>query len=290
MLWLVALMGVLALGILSLARNDNATAHAALDEVQAEGLADAGVYLVIHELSNRQTAANVPVDGSPRILRVGDHEVEVSVQDENGKIDLNYAPKELLTSLLSTVGLSQGESAKIVSAIQDRRLMASGNMQNIGNVTAVQTLQALPFFTAEQLKSIPGITDEIFLRIRPALTVYSQQTIVQTATAPKEALQALPGLNAQQVENVMAQRQNHPVTAGGIGLVEAMTGQGGTLGRNFTIISKARMEKTVFVRRAVVFITGIPQHPYAIMEWVVEETQGKSSQSLRMRPGIFSDS
>ena len=57
-----------------------------------------------------------------------------------------------------------------------------------------------------QVGLIPGVSDEMFAPIRPALTVHSQQPNVDRRTAPREALLALPNMDARQVDSILAER------------------------------------------------------------------------------------
>lgn len=272
-LWLVILLGVLALGLLSILQDDSRTARIFADDVQAEGLADAGVFLAIHELSNVDTAKDVPVDGHVRNVRIDGHEIEVSVQDENGKIDVNFAPPETLRSLIILAGKPEPEANQVTEAIGQRKRMLNNPSANTSPVAG-----RLPFLTVEQIQSASGISRDLFERIRPSLTVYSQQPTVQPATAPERVLRTLPGMSGDKVDEVMAGRRDHPVTAARIGMIEAMANQNSPFGRAFTILSKAKVDEAVFIRRAVVFITGNPQKPFRIMDWSSDSAEASDLQ------------
>jgi general secretion pathway protein K len=264
-LWLIALIGALALAILAIEKTDHLTAHAAIDGLAAEGQGDAGVFLAIHKLCDLRTVGQIPIDGQAIHFTIADQPVSVSVQDEFGKIDVNFAPQEILQSLFAAAGLSADDSKTIAQKIDDRRTATFGHVAD--QITAGSGVTAqFPFRTIEELKSIPGITDELFDRVRPALTVYSQQPMVQTATAPPEVLAALPGIDAQKIDDILAARRDHPVTAANIGFAEA-SGQQGAAGRSFTIISRAQSGQAALARRAAVLITGDVHRPYRLLEW-----------------------
>ncbi len=60
-------------------------------------------------------------DGTVHVWSFGDGRVRLSIQDEDGKIDLNAAPDELLQGLFLSAGLDQDAAATLVDAIADFR-------------------------------------------------------------------------------------------------------------------------------------------------------------------------
>jgi general secretion pathway protein K len=274
-LWLVALIGILALGVSLLAKSDRLSAQAAADSARAEGLADAGVFLTVHQLCDRRTVNQVPIDGQEKTLTIDGQRVTAAVQDEFGKIDINFAPDNLLESLFVSAGLSGDESKAITDSIDANRNAASQQIADALEINPIDQTQPIsltfPFRTLEELKSIPGISDEIFQQVRPALTVYSQQPNVQTSTAPPAVLRALPGMDAGKIQQILSARQNNPVTAGSAALTQ--TAPTTISGRVFTILSKAQSGTAVFPRRAVVLITGDIHRPYKILEWTMDDSQ-----------------
>lgn len=262
-LWLIAFLSVLALGTLSLLENDSQTARLYDSYAEAQGLADAGVFLTVHALCNIKTAQSIPVDGHTRTLRFNDHDIAVSVQDENGKIDINFAPPQLLKSLILSVGASATEADQISHLIEQTRKSPTRS----DNSASVFSIHKLSFLAIEQLQSIRGITSERFALMRNALTVYSQQPTVQVATAPKEVLEALPGIDNEMIKKVLADRELHPITATHTGMTEAISAQDSAHGTAFTIVSKAEIAGNSYIRRAIVLITGDLHRPYKILEW-----------------------
>jgi general secretion pathway protein K len=272
-LWLVALIGVLALGVSLLAKADRMTAQSSAQSAAAEALADGGVFLTIHEICDRRTANQVPIDGQEKTFDIDGHRITVAVQDEAGKFDLNFAPDNLLQSLFVSAGLSQDESEAVTASIDANRNTAS---QQIAAALAIDPADqpvtlVFPFRTLEELKAVPGMTDELFHHVRPALTVYSQQPNVQVSTAPPIVLQALPGMDAGKIQDILSARRNNPVTAATAALTQ--TAPTTISGRVFTILSKAHAGHAVFSRRAVVLITGDMYRPYKILEWTMDYSQ-----------------
>jgi general secretion pathway protein K len=251
-LWLTTILAAVSVGALGLTRNTALFAKTGEAELQAEGLADAGVYLAINDLCNPTTRGALPLAGQTRMVRIGEHEVSVSVQDELGKIDLNRAPIELVTSLLLKQGLAGSEIDRGIAHIEDRRAALSGTGR-----TGIE-----PFRSIEDLQDLPGMTAEVYARIERAVTLYSQSAAVSPALAPADVLRVLRGFDEKKIEEALAAR-----ASGNDAITANVTGQTSLEGHAFTIDARARVGSTVFVRHAVVRITGSLQKPYDIMRW-----------------------
>jgi general secretion pathway protein K len=241
-LWLIALLASFAGGITLLARTDSLIAHDELEDLRAEGLADAAVFLVLNDLSDPRTAKTVPIDGQASVVHVSGHDLTVSVQDEAGKIDINFAPKELLASLFSSVSLSLNESSRIAEAIVEARKKAS-------------------FHSLEELQAIPGINSTLLQRIRPALTIYSERPTVYMALAPQQVLAAMPDMDEQKIAQILVRRKQKMPSSGEV------QGQETFDGRAVTIVASAHEGRNYFPRRAVVRMTGNIYQPYWVYEW-----------------------
>jgi general secretion pathway protein K len=245
-LWLIALLAVMAGGMALLARDDSLTARAALDDARAQGLADAAVFLAVNDLCDPKAAKTVPLAGQLRTLTVLGHDIAVSVQDEAGKIDINFAPKDLMISLLTSEGLSDGEASILADSIEAARAK-------------------VPFRSIDDLKAIAGIDDALLQSLRPVLTIYAQRSSVYTPVAPKAVLEALQGMDEQKISDILAKRSENPSS-----LAEGQ-GPANMDGRVFTISTTAEEHKIAFPRRAVVRITGDMRQPFWIYEWTVRE-------------------
>jgi general secretion pathway protein K len=266
-LWLVALMGVLSLGLLALARNDRLAAHAALNAARAQSLADAGVYLAIHQLNDAKTRNEIPVDGRERDEDIDGHPVVVSVQDEGGKIDVNFCTVSMLKSALLSAGLAAEESTRIANVIDDKRKAAQQSANDAHKLTADWMAQTVPFRTVEELKSISGISEAVYEKLRQVLTVYAQTPIVQVLTAPEPVLYLLPGVETSRVQKELQERKDKLVTAADIGMMGPTQDANMLLAHVFTIRVTAKDGTASFTRRAVVLMTGNSRDLYKVLVW-----------------------
>jgi len=244
-LWLVVILAALAGGVAMLARDDRSIAKAEVDDLRAQGWADGGVYLTLTDLCDPTTSKDVPLNGEPRLIKVAGHDVRVTVQDEAGKIDLNYASQNVLASMLTAAGSVDGDG--IAEAI-------------------IQTRSKRPFPSLGDLRFVTGITPALFQRVQPWVTLYAQRSAVNTSVAPQEVLAVLPGMDAGTMADIAASRNERSRLRG-----EAQRQQ--TPGSDIlTITADAQTGNVVFQRRAVVQVTGNARQPYKIYEWAAGTT------------------
>ena len=194
-------------------------------------------------------------DGTVYVWPFGGGRVWVSIQDEDGKIDLNTAPDELLRGLFVSVGLDEDASAALVDAIvdfrdeDDLRRLNGAEDRDYADAGLPYGAKDAPFEAVEELQQVLGMTRQIYKRVAPALTVHSGRRGIDPRVAPRAALLALPGIGPEEVESFLAARAE--------GTTEDLLGAEGykttSRERVFTIRAEARAESgAVFVREAVV--------------------------------------
>ncbi len=194
-------------------------------------------------------------DGTVYVWPFGGGRVSVSIQDEDGKIDLNTAPDELLRGLFLSVGLDGDASAALVDAIADFRdeddlhRLNGAEDRDYADAGLSYGAKDAPFEAVAELQQVIGMTRELYQRVAPALTVYSGRRGIDPRVAPREALLALRGIGSEEVESFLAAREGGRTER----LLRAQDYQTTSRERVFTIRAEARAESgAVFVREAVV--------------------------------------
>jgi general secretion pathway protein K len=245
-LWAVAILSLIAAAMLSASLDSARMDDYSWNRMRAQAVADAGVQHVIVSL----------FDTRPDLFRqrqdfsFDDAVAHLRIEDERGKIDINFAGSELLGGLLKSAGAGDDESGILAGRITAFRSRTKG-------------LQSL-----DELLRIDGITPGLLARIRPALTLYTHTPNVDMATAPLEALEALPGFDAEKAKQWIAERGKHSV----LGQTEAALAETAvpeTLyrGRIFSIHSEVRLRTVRAERSAVVLLTGDPLKPVWFLDW-----------------------
>ena len=259
-LWILALLVTLVLGFVVEARTTLRIVHNDGEAAQARSIADAGVTLAILGVFDPTPATQWRGDGSVHALRYGDGTIRARIEDEDGKLDVNVAPVTALRNLLQALGA--GNADRLADTIEvQRRAAATGAADP--SVTGRPPPPA--FRVLDDLRALPGMTAALYARLPDFVTVYSGQGTVDPQTAPPEVLLSLPNVDAAQVQAYLAARQGPGGDSGTISGQQLLPAQ--PL-RVFTVVSQGRTAHgAVFVRRAIVTLTGVPDAPYRFLAW-----------------------
>lgn len=198
-LWLVVLLTGIAASYHTQARVEARLLTAALQRAQAEGLAEAGIWIAAYE---HFSAAVSPENRSSRVMRTVDVDgaaVAVTISDVSGQVNLNGAPPELFAALLAArSGLDAAEQSAVVDAILDwrdsdgTRGPAGAEDTDYAALKAPNGAKDAPFATTDELRLVRGMTPRAYRAIASSLTVFGNHARVNTAAAPPEVLAALP--------------------------------------------------------------------------------------------------
>lgn len=307
-LWILALLAIIAGSFTSNARTNAKLAYNLAENAKARALADAGVNRAILALlgPGRQpmlspemealidpdgetmlrdaSEQHWPADGTIYGWRFGGGVALVSIQGETGKIDLNTARDELLKGLFLSVGLEDQEAAALVDAIADfrdpddlRRLNGAED-DDYRAAGLAYGAKDRAFGAVEELAQVMGMTRALYERVAPALTVYSGQSGIDPRTAPREVLLALPGVDSNAVEALLATRAE----AGQAALLE-LPGAADYLSRSrrqvFTVRAEAKTAGGgIFVRQAVVQLSGDHKQSVVFHTWKQGTRQAPDEQ------------
>ncbi|MFN8005685.1 MAG: type II secretion system protein GspK [Terriglobia bacterium] len=159
----------------------------------------------------------------------------VAILDESGKLDLNYAEKETLESLLAQLGFNATQSKVLAENIDDWKNPG----RDTSSTASPKKADKRRFGSAEQLLEVPGMSREILygrpdrdedgeIRYRSGLldyvTVYSETNVVNVNYAEPEVLAALPGMNKELAQAIVLARKSEPLKDG-IPISEQLTAQ-----------------------------------------------------------------
>jgi general secretion pathway protein K len=210
-LWILAALATLAT---TYAVYVNATAFsmAGYDvRLQVQELARAGVELAVYKLTENPEAQ--PVQGK-FAFRLGNADVAVDFRSENGRIDLNFAPRQVLAGLFTLLGSAPEAAEDLADRIIAWRTPASGSADSELFLyrTAGKSYgpRHAPFQHVNELGLVLSLTPDIVDRAVPYLTVYSGQPEVNVFNAAPEVLAALPGLTPERMQVLLAHREGAP--------------------------------------------------------------------------------
>ena len=252
-LWLVVLLGIMAAGHSRNAHTETRLSSRHLQAAQARGLAEAGINHLILEMLASDSGRDVPVDGSVFTRRIGEQTVTLAVRDALGLVDLNAADPRLLETALRAAGVDSAARQGLVDAIQDWRDKDDLTHLN-GFEDADYAASGLPWrsrddaFTAvDELKYLPGMTQDAFERLAPLVTVHSARGRFNPDLAP-------PVLSAAARGDSTPTPPGNPASQGaGSGTYHIYASAGGA-------DASASIEAVVSVSRS-------PERPFTILEW-----------------------
>jgi general secretion pathway protein K len=208
-LWLLAMLAALisiyaiyvANAAVSLSVND--------DRLQADALTSAALELTAYQLTavdekSRPTKADFA-------FRMGRAQVAVAFRSEAARIDLNTAPKELLTGLFATLGARYEDAGYDADRIIGWRSKVEDAGQD--NEAAAYRTAGLsyaprqgPFASVGELWLVLGLPPALVERALPLVTVFSGLPTINILDAPPAVVAALPGMSAERLYGVLNQR------------------------------------------------------------------------------------
>lgn len=108
-------------------------------------------------------------------------QVMISLESENGKLNLNTAPRRMLRDLLLAIGYEDEDATRALDAIEDYRFsqLAATSVARYANARREpdQPLGGRPFERIEEMLQVPAITPEFYEAIVPHMTVLGEGSI-----------------------------------------------------------------------------------------------------------------
>ncbi len=275
-LWALSILSLIAAAMMSSSTLSYRMERNDWQRLQTQMLAQSAIERAILGIADTRVEKRWRIDGVPEDFSIGDAHVRVRVQDEFGKIDLNAAAGDLLKGLLNSAGLPDAEAKTLADHIVDWRTPSderdSKERNPAGSSAASYGYQPRygPFQSVDELKLVMGMTPALFARIEPAITIYSKKADIDQRVAPKEALLALPDMDEQKADEIIADRSNpagsleHEASSAMPGILDPATQPSGQV---FAITAEVQSAKQRVVKEAVVELTGDAKRPYLVLSW-----------------------
>ncbi len=272
-LWLLALLTLLAAGFSRMTRTEIVLIGQHARQAEARASAEAGVWLAIRDQLAAETDREWIADGREYELPWPPGSIRLRLQDEAGRIDLNTARAELLQGLLLTSGIGEPEAGYLLEAIMDwrdrdhdRRVNGAEDEDYLG-AGLDHGAKDGPFNSVEELRQTLGMTAEIFAAIEPALTVYSHQPGINPALAPPEVLRAIPGISETDISALLGSREREIedgmlLTAGADNSFLTQV-----RGQTIRVVSTGSAGENRVLLDVTVLLSRNPDAPFSILAW-----------------------
>jgi general secretion pathway protein K len=171
-LWTLGFLSLLGTALVASGRQEAQRARNLLDAAVVETKADGAVRQAIYALLDPSPARWLP-DGMRRVLRSGHYRTEIRLDDENGKVNPNFAPVEMMQALMVQVGVPAPDAAKLAARIDRWRTPVNQAVQLASTQAVPLPQRGGPFETIDELGLVPGMTRDLLARLKPHLSLFS---------------------------------------------------------------------------------------------------------------------
>jgi general secretion pathway protein K len=251
-LWGVAILSLIAAALLSLSLTSAGLDRNAWNRARASSAADGGVNQAILALLDPRSAHQPRIDGTASTASFDHIPIRIAIQDESGRINVNFAPKDIIAAALAASGTAKDTASEIAGRVVARR------------GTTNPATPKFAYRALEDLLAVEGMTRAILDRAQPLLTVFGRNETVNQQLAPRAVLAVLPGLDAEAVDRIAKERDRRAQLLAGDDVAGAPLGTPNTV---FCITVEATSGNAHVFRIAEVQFTGDVTRPYMILDW-----------------------
>jgi general secretion pathway protein K len=271
-LWIMAALAALAT-IFAVYLSNSAQALAVNDVgLQAEALVSASIELTAYQLSLVNERAR-PSQGSFR-YRLDNADIAVSFVSEAARIDLNLAPKELLTNLLSGLGADQEQALQYADRIIGWRTPPkSDSAEDEVSLYRAAGLgyspRQAPFAHVNELALVLGLPPALVDRALPFVTIFSGQPKVDVLVAAPEVIAALPDMTPSGLKEFLRERPTLPRDRAAIATALGPAQANATIEKSdfFRILVTVKFDNGRQTASEVVIGLGGEDDPYRVLSW-----------------------
>ncbi|HTO68096.1 MAG TPA: type II secretion system protein GspK [Bradyrhizobium sp.] len=267
-LWALGLLTAISLSLLWSSNVSYGLVRNNLETVRLDSVAEAAVNRAAAALLDPRPGRRWRTDGVVQNFEFDGTRINISIQDELGKIDLNQAEASLLVGLLKSADLDFGSADGLADKIVDWRTPTSlkrlngAKEQEFREADSAYHPRNGPFQSVDELLLVMDMSPALFRRLEPALTVYSGRQFIDPQVAPREALAALPDMTPDKIDAVLASRGDQQMASGQV------IGVPSTLrGRAFAIRIQFEKSNSTIRYEAVIRLTENPEQPYFVLSW-----------------------
>lgn len=210
-LWMVAALSLLALGLATTAKTEIRFAQGARVRAEAAALGDAAIQMAVLEL---RSAAGGHEDYGRFHYLLGDRPISVTAVPADGLIDLNQAGEELLAALFASAGgADPGRAAELAHRVLAWRIPGLvAEAEDYAAAGVAFRPRGGAFEYPEDLLQVLGISWPLYANVQHLITVRGGGTGVAPRAAPEEVLAVLAGGDRELAAQIARRREDDPAT------------------------------------------------------------------------------
>lgn len=202
-LWVLTSAVVLVSTFSGAIRSSAASAISEVGWTKSQALLDAGLEVAAAHLIDVDEGRRWTRSGTKHTIKFADATLTITTSDATGMIDLNRTDEEVLRAFFGKFTGSDPEADRLTEIVMQAREEASGNQQNAAANRITDTFAAQPAFVdVWQFARTPGVPAELFQRIKPYLTVFNADGMINPLAASRTVLESIPDLNRNDIERL----------------------------------------------------------------------------------------
>ena len=212
-IWALVVLAGIATGFTLSVRHQLRLATDAVGEAETEAATQAGIAYALIAINRRRIEERWRADRTEHLLNWNDHTlVRIRVTAETGKVDLNFAPPELLRGLLEQVQPDVDARMLVDRLIDwrdpDERPRPHG-AERIDYLAAGRAAGPpnRPFRSIHELNRVLGFDPDTVERLLPHVTIHSRQARINVMSASLPVLLAIPGVDETAAMSFIEQRK-----------------------------------------------------------------------------------
>ncbi|MDB5516490.1 MAG: ral secretion pathway protein [Tardiphaga sp.] len=281
-LWILAALSALAV-IFSVYLSNSAQALAVNDTgLRVETLVSASLELAAYQLLLAGDKAR-PSQGAFQ-FRLDNADVQVSFASETARIDLNFAPKEMLAGFFAGLGADQTAAREYADRIAGWRTRPVPNAANDeAALYAAAGLTYAPrqslFTHVNELSLVLGLPPGLVDRALPFVTVFNGSSGVDVLIAAPEVIAALPGMTPSNLRDFLNERaglsKDGSAIAAALGPAKANAEIPKSM--SFRVLTAIRFNDGRRSSSEVVMTLGGKDDPYRVLSWQDDIGPGRGS-------------
>lgn len=253
-----------ALTLLEGARATVVATSAASDRARLAAAAEAGLLIAVAGLDDPDPATRWSFGGQARMVRFGDVDLAIMVEDEAGKVPLNFITEVQARTMFEALVYDRDRAGRLADAFLDWRdddddVRAGG--AEFGYYAQVNRYARNgPLRSIDELATIRGFDRALVDRLRPAVTVSANGAAGFDPRFARPLAIAVMSGGEGSIDAIAAERQ-----ARGQRTAIAFSAPAVLVGRPMTVRVVARGEGDARYERATILeITGRPSQRYVV--------------------------
>ena len=271
-LWILVALAALASVYAVFVANTAMTARVYDSRLETEALIAAGLELTAYRLLGFDDASR-PTSGAFD-FQLGRSHVGVAFRSEGARIDLNFAPKALLSGLCGVLGAKPGDADSYADRIIAWRTKPpQGNQNPEADAYKDAGLnygpRQAPFQNAAELRLVRGLPAALVDNALPFVTVFNGRAEIDVNEAAPEVVAALPNINSNVVDEILQQRdpQNPQKVLSLLGTAASSVAVGGRKATRAALHITLDTGRKVNADAVLLISENNSPEPYRILAW-----------------------